>query len=60
MTTSTRDIDTLLHMDSYQNMSDEEIEAVISRREELARQEGIDSVSQDLYKSMEELSLIHI
>ena len=48
-----RDIDTLMHMSSFQDMSDNEIKAVIEKREELAKQAGADSVAQDLYADME-------
>lgn len=48
-----RDIDTLMHMSSFQDMTDAEINAVIAKREEIAKQAGADSVSQDLYVEME-------
>lgn len=48
-----RDIDTLMHMSSFQDMTDEEINAVIEKREELAKQSGANSVAQDLYADME-------
>lgn len=50
---TTRDIDELLHMSTYQGMTDEEIQLVIDTKCEMARKDAIASVSTDLYKEME-------
>lgn len=48
-----RDIDVLMHMDTYQGMTDEEINLVIEKHKELSYNEGETSVKQDLYAEME-------
>lgn len=48
-----RDIDVLMHMDTYQGMTDEEINLVIEKHKELSYSEGETSVKQDLYSEME-------
>lgn len=45
-----RDIDVLLHMSSFQDMTDEEIQMVIDKRREFAYQEGANSVDDSLYQ----------
>lgn len=50
---TTKTIDELLHLDTYQGLSDEEIQMIIDKKCEFARKEGADSVAQDLYNEME-------
>lgn len=48
-----RDVDVLLHMDTFQGMSDEEIELVIAAEKSRSLQQGRSEVSEQLYKDME-------
>lgn len=53
-TNETRDLDTLMHLDSFQDMTDAEIEIVIAERERRKYEQGRADVDQELYKSLED------
>lgn len=53
-TNETRDLDVLMHLDSFQDMTDAEIEIVIAERERRKYEQGRADVDQELYKSLED------
>ena len=49
-----RDLDTLLHLGTYQGMSDEEVQLCIDWYKERSYKDGYDAADKDLYKEMTE------